>query len=178
MNEDDDLLLKDVKAGLPDAFERVFERYYKSLTIEAYHLLGDAMEGEDVVQNIFIELWDKKYYEHITVSLRSYLRTSLRNKCLTRLSQGSTHSRHLDAYTLQTEMIYHNDRLERSELALEMEIVINKLPPQRMHAFELVYLQQKKYKEAAEEMGITTNSLKTHLKLAVKAFREKFLNNH
>lgn len=171
---DDNTLLEELKAGDMNAFEKVFNKYHKLLSIEAYHLLGDEMEADDIVQVLFIELWDKKYYKHIDQSLKAYLRTALRNKCLTRLSKGITDKKRLDTYILNTDVICFDDKLERREVALGMETIINDLPAQRLHAFNLVYLQQKKYKEAAAEMGITPNSLKTHLKLAVKTLREKF----
>ena len=53
---------------------------------------------------------------------------------------------------------------------------LNKLPAQRLKAFTLVYMEEKKYEEAAAEMGISINSIKSHLKLAVKSLKNQLHN--
>ena len=53
--------------------------------------------------------------------------------------------------------------------------LLSELPLQRLEAFNLVYIENKKYQQAADEMGISINSIKTHLKLAVKTLRKRFL---
>lgn len=58
---------------------------------------------------------------------------------------------------------YHEPALKPSYIA-----VLSELPTKRFRAFQLVHLEDKKYSEAAHEMGISINSLKSHLKLAVK----------
>ena len=55
-----------------------------------------------------------------------------------------------------------------------MQTLLGELSTQRLEVFSLVYLEDKKYKEAAEEMGITVNSVKTHLRLALKTLQQKF----
>jgi len=55
----------------------------------------------------------------------------------------------------------------------QLQELLREFPTQRQRAFNLVYLQHKKYHEVADNMGISVNSLKTHLKLAVKTLRNK-----
>jgi len=68
------------------------------------------------------------------------------------------------------------DWMERGEAENEFNSLLETLPPQRLQAFYLVYVDKKRYKDAADEMGITINSIKTHLKLAIKDLRRKFVN--
>ena len=66
--------------------------------------------------------------------------------------------------------------MESAESARRVNAIMKDLPVQRSTAFSLVYLENKKYKEAADEMGISINSVKTHLKLAVKVLQQKLIN--
>ena len=172
ISDDDDILLSELNRGSMAAYQQIFLKYHKFLCTEAFNLLGDEMESDDIVQVLFIEIWDKKLYLNIN-SIKSYLRIAVRNKCLSKISKNSTKRKLQDIYHLNFEEQIAEDYMERNELNRGMTACINELPSQRLHAFDLVYMQGKPYKEAAIEMGITVNSLKTHLKLAVKMLRIK-----
>jgi RNA polymerase sigma factor (sigma-70 family) len=175
-NNNDDVLLNELKGGNMSAYKELFLKYHKLLSLDAFNILGDEMESDDVVQVLFIEIWDRKLYLNINSSIKAYLRTSVRNKCLSRLSKNATDKRRLDTYLLDFEEHTDVDVLERNEITQGIDKIINELPGQRLHAFDLVYMQGKPYKEAAGEMGITINSLKTHLKLAVKTLKNRLHN--
>ncbi|MBX6381042.1 MAG: sigma-70 family RNA polymerase sigma factor [Thermoflavifilum aggregans] len=63
--------------------------------------------------------------------------------------------------------------MEQGELATNIKSILNEFPPQQQKVFSLIYMENKRYQEAADEMGISINSVKTHLKLALKIFRVK-----
>lgn len=173
-NNDDKLLLHQLREGDIKAYEQLFKKYYKSLTVDAYYLLKDETEAEDQVQSLFIEIWDKQLYHNITYSVKSYLHTAIRNKCLSFIEKGKNEHKRFHAYvnTLADEI--NENVVENKETENRLNLILNELPIQRLRAFSLVYLEDKKYKEAAEEMGITINSVKTHLKLALKILQKKF----
>jgi RNA polymerase sigma-70 factor (family 1) len=173
---DDNFLLDQLKTGDVAAYEQLFRKYYKILNLHAWYLLKDEMEAEDQVQSLFIEIWDKQLYRQIRTSVKSYLHTAIKNKCLAVLEKKKVNNKRLNRYVSTLE--YKTDRnvVIENESARSMHAIINELPAQRQQAFSLVYLEKKKYKEAARIMHITTNSVKTHLKLAVKELRAGFMN--
>lgn len=175
-NDTDKLLLQQLKQGDIAAYESLFKKYYKLLNVEAYLLLEDRMEAEDQVQLLFIELWNKKVHLNIQTSLKGYLRKAIRNRCLNTIEKWKLEEKRFnnrfDVNSDRTEP----DWMERIEMENEFNSLLETLPPQRLQAFYLVYMDKKRYKDAAEEMGITINSIKTHLKLAVKDLRRKFIN--
>ncbi|MDR6568132.1 RNA polymerase sigma-70 factor, ECF subfamily [Chitinophaga ginsengisegetis] len=173
-NNDDGLLLHQLKEGDIKAYEQLFKKYYKSLNVDAYYLLKDETEAEDQVQSLFIEIWDKQLYLNITYSVKSYLHTAIRNKCLSFIEKGKNEHKRFHAYANTLEDKINENIVENKETAQQIDLLLNELPNQRLRAFSLVYLEDKKYKEAAEEMGITINSVKTHLKLALKILQKKF----
>jgi len=177
MNKDEDmLLLRHLNEGNIKAYERLFKKYYRSLTAEAYYLLKDDMEAEDQVQTLFIEIWDRQLYRNINTSFKAYLHTAIRNKCLSAIEKAKNQQKRLDAYVITLDDRTENNPMESAESARRVNAIMKDLPVQRSTAFSLVYLENKKYKEAADEMGISINSVKTHLKLAVKVLQQKLIN--
>lgn len=175
MNNNEDMLLLDqLKKGDIKAYEQLFKKYYRSLNVDAYYLLKDETEAEDQVQSLFIEIWDKQLFLNITYSVKSYLHTAIRNKCLTFIEKDKNDHKRFHAYVNTLEDNINENTVEKKETENRLNAILNELPNQRLRAFSLVYLENKKYKEAAEEMGITINSVKTHLKLALKILQQKF----
>jgi RNA polymerase sigma factor (sigma-70 family) len=175
--DDDMLLLLRLKTGDVQAYGRLFRKYFKALSVEAYYILKDEMEADDQVQDLFVEIWDKQLYLTIHSSVKYYLHASIRNRCLKVLEKDKNKQKRFRAYVQ-----IHPDRVdgnvvESVESEKMIHSVLQELPYQRARAFSLVYLEDRKYKEAAAEMGITINSIKTHLKLAMKVLRDKFMDH-
>lgn len=169
-------LLLQLKEGNIDAYEQLFKKYYKQLLMEAYFLLKDEMEAEDQVQSLFIEIWDRQLYLNINTSVKSYLHVSIRNRCLGVIKKEKTAQKRIDKYAYTLDEADEVNVVERRESDGRLATILSELPGKRSQAFSLVYLEDKKYKEAADEMGITINSVKTHLKLAVKALQQRLVH--
>lgn len=173
---DDIELLKELKSGSLRAYEQLFKKYYKPLIIKAFLLLKDEMEAEDLVQTIFIEIWDRQLYLNIDSSVKSYLYRAVQNRCLSYLNKQKTIKKKFTDYIYAFDEVEDDQVSDQYELEEQFNTALHKLPMQRFEAFNLVYIENKKYKEAAVEMGITVNSIKTHLKLALKVLRKRFVN--
>lgn len=160
-------LLHAFRSGDKSAFERVFKMHYNALRVQAFLLLDNKEEAEDQVQQLFLDIWNRELYRNIQDSLKAYLHTAIRNRCLNFIAQSRQRN---------SLRIVYSENLAQQEEQTETESVldgrfqhaIEQLPRQRSKAFRLVYLEEKKYLQAAEEMGISINSLKSHLKLAIK----------
>ncbi|MGY0036744.1 sigma-70 family RNA polymerase sigma factor [Pedobacter sp. NJ-S-72] len=164
-------ILEQLRLGNRKAFELIFKEYYKLLNMEAFYILQDEMEAEDTVQGFFVDFWERRLYKNIDTSLKAYLRVAIRNRCLKRIEKRAIIQKKLTDYQYTLTEIEETDT-ELSEPQICLEKIAANLPMQRLQAFTLVHYENKKYKDAAFEMGISINSLKTHLKLAVKGLRE------
>lgn len=170
---DDNRLLTLLKQDSLDAYEILFKRYYKLLCLQANLLIYDEAEAEDVVQELFIEFWDKKIYKQVEQSLKAYLYRAVRNRCLNEIKKNRNIQQKLTGYYKFRSGVDEPSRTEHSELLQHIDHVLKDFPPQRLKAFTLVYLENKKYQKAADEMGVSINSVKTHLKMALQVLREK-----
>nr|WP_068891130.1 sigma-70 family RNA polymerase sigma factor [Pedobacter panaciterrae] len=177
MENEDQILLDQLKGGDYTAYELIFKKYYKVLSTKAYFMLEDNMEAEDLVQNLFISIWQKKLFLSINTSIKAYLLRSVHNRCLTLIRDKKVSERKLNEYTEEQNWLGEEEQeIVKQDYEENFELIFEQLPVQRQKAFKLVYLEDKKYKEAAEEMGLSVNSIKTHLKLAVKALQKKLIN--
>jgi RNA polymerase sigma-70 factor (ECF subfamily) len=160
--------------GNKEALELLFKKYYKLLTISAFYILKDEMEAEDMVQAFFVDFWERQLFNNINSSLKAYLTTAIRNRCLKEIEKEAVRQKKLADYQYTISEIEEEQEVICGEINVEK--ILADLSVQRFQAVTLVHYQNKKYKEAAYEMGISVNSLKTHLKLAFKTMRDGVKN--
>ncbi|RYF97538.1 MAG: sigma-70 family RNA polymerase sigma factor, partial [Chitinophagaceae bacterium] len=121
-------------------------------------------------QQLFLDIWNQGLYRNIQKSLKAYLHTSIKHRCLNHIRISSRQTRHLHEYAGQLEIDTSEGEAQTSPQLLT---ALDGLPTQQMKAFHLIHMENKRYQDAAQEMGISINSLKSHLKLAVKFVRIK-----
>lgn len=176
MEYNDEQILNQLRAGNDEVFECIFLKFYKILSMQAFYLLKDEMDAEDLVQTLFLDFWDKKLYLNVNSSLKAYLHKCVRNRCLNFLQYKKIKEKNQKGYGYTEDVNYEYQYIDTPKDNRRIDIIITQIPRKRMRAFNLVYLENKKYQDAANEMGISINSVKTHLKLAIKDLRERIYN--
>lgn len=182
MNHEDDMeyigsiaFLKELKAGKESTFDFLFRNRYEPLCRFAWSFLGDYTLAEDIVQEIFSNIWKKRQAIDETQSIDSYLYVSVRNACYTHL-KNSKKNVPIDVLLQEvvepeTEIFFDRPELQKLWNAIEA------LPLQCKIIFKLVVLEELKYHEVAEKLGISFNTVKTQMKIAYKTLRDKFSRN-
>ncbi len=151
-----------IKAGERKAFDLLFKKYYKLLLANALLIVENEDNAKDIVQSFFIEFWQKKIYDCLEGDIKGYLFKCIYNKSLNYIKQKKNYDKKLSNYQRNLPVIVYQK--EFTSLQNEITPIISKLPLQQKRAFTLVYLLQLKYGEAANEMGVSINTIKTHLK--------------
>lgn len=172
----DSYLLKKLKEGEKSAFDAFFRKYYKLLIANAFFYLKDEQEAKDVVQDFLFDFWDKRLYERLEGDMKGYLYRSVQNRCYNLRKRRILEEREAGFLALETQVSECGAEEHEEELT-QLEEAFEKLPQQRKEALMRVYLEEKKYQEAADEIGISLNTLKTHLKIGLKNLREKLKKN-
>lgn len=153
-------------------FKDLYESYYLELVDFAEAILFDRDEGEDVVQEVFCYLYDNRRNIYIGSNLRSYLFTSVKNRSLNRIKrvklfdQNSDRIKEAYLFLLNIDPSIDEKRLQRIYELSES------FPEKMRKAFLLRIREGKRYEEVANEMGISVNSVKTHLKRAFNILRK------
>jgi RNA polymerase sigma-70 factor (ECF subfamily) len=169
--EVDDRILREIRKKDHQAFEALFFHYYPALTRYAEGFVFERSSCEDIVQNLFIYIWENADRIHIRTSFESYLYRSVRNRCLNHLRELNVMDKHRVLYfeaMLNSELPMG----ENEDVEIHIKSVLKTLPKKMAQIFELKYLKGKKQKEIAEKLNITENTVKTQLLRARTRLRE------
>ncbi len=167
-NNDKQSFFKDLKRGYEPAFDYLFSSRYEELCRFAAAYVGSFSIAEDIVQDFFMQIWESGLHVNRNLSLDSYLYVSVRNGCVSYLRRNKNH----------TNLNMAVDRMaENTKDPEEWKFVwgvVESLPLQCKTILKLVVLEEMKYAEVAEKMGISINTIKTQMKIAYRTLREKF----
>lgn len=175
MNLPDTQLLEALAKGDMTVFEMSFRTYYQPLCSYAYTYLQDREEAEEIVQNTFMSLWEKRETMNIRTALKPYLYAMVRNACLNVLKHRKVRQVHA-VETLNTGTETHdsiNEEIHSAELQKQIQKAISKLPEQCRLVFKLSRFEELKYAEIAEQLGISVKTVENHMGKALKIMREE-----
>lgn len=160
-----------IKNGDESGLRMLFDLYYMPLCIYAYQFLDSYEKAEDVVQEAFIDLWEKDRMHDFSGSIKSYLFKVIRNNSIHEAKKDSRF-RFEDvenkAYRIVEEN-YEMDDFEERKAKLYEEI--DKLPKKSKKVFEAIVFEKMQYAKVAEELDISINTVKTHYQRALKQLR-------
>ncbi len=175
MNQpEESLLFIQVKQGNIKAFEALFHRYYGFLCQFAEKYTRDSDASEEIVQDFFVSLWEKKDEIKIDTSVKNYFFRAVKNRCLNYLQHQKTKSKYTQKVLLEEEKKHSDDDVfVEIELSKKIEESINSLPEKRREIFKLSRQEGLKYTEIAKKLNISIKTVETHMSLAIKSLREK-----
>jgi RNA polymerase sigma-70 factor (ECF subfamily) len=171
----DGLIARALQEGRQDAFEMIFKEWYTPLCRFACSLLDDPDESEEVVQNVFVLLWEKRAEVSIEISVKAYIYRAVRNGCLNVLKHRKVrmnHVREVKHYT-PGQSLPASAGVLTSELELAIERALDSLPTQCRQVFELSRKEGLKYAEIARDLGISVKTVENHMGKALKILREE-----
>ena len=159
-------IIKSIRRGDRKAFSEVFDHYFSALAAFGYKYVEDRDIAEDMVQEVFISFWEKrKDFEHI-LAVKSFLYTSIRNKCLNHLKHEAVKKKHESslAYEMNSDHEF-SGRVIEEEVFNSLHMQIRELPKGAQEIM-LLALNGLKNPEIAEELGVSVNTVKTQKKIA------------
>lgn len=152
--------------------ELVFKEYYGSLCYFASKYLQDEEVIEDIVQDIFITLLEKKTQFHTEAHLKNFLYLSVRNGCLNYLRNLRSRDRYIASLPPDDEGESFEENIILTEVHRELAEAVNKLPEECRKVFELCYFQGLDNDSAAKELGLSINTIKAQKARGKKILKE------
>lgn len=156
------------------SFEQVFRTYYSGLKAYAQKILQDPIQAEEVVQEVFFKLWEKRKEVAIDTSLKSYLFRAVHNHCLNIFK----HEKVRENYRSHVESHKEEFELDESDTMIATDVKekilegIALLPEQCARVFRMNRLEGYKYREIAEELGISQKTVEAQMSKAMRRMRE------
>lgn len=153
-------------------FDRIFRLYYAELLTYALRYVNREEDCHDIVATAYEDVW-RNFGAIDELTVRQFLYTNVRNKCIDHLRRQQCHQRYVEATALLSQD-YIDETLaqeheERMKTALQ---VVGSLKSPTREILEACYLHGKKYQEVAEEMGISLSTVKKHMVRALKTLRD------
>ena len=96
-------MIRGLRSGRESAYDRLFKDYYRPLSVFAVKYVSDIELAREIVQNLFVHLFENRSSLVITTSLESYLYQSVMNRCLNQIKQRKTQKEHLENYSSNQE---------------------------------------------------------------------------
>lgn len=144
-------------------FKLLFERYYNSLLIFANSFLLNDSAAEDIIQTIFVEVWQNGVWKKDQLALQGYLFAAVRNRSLNEIRNRKVKDTHDLRYVQAMLNVFDEGEMEE-QLVIELKKRIAELPRQVKHIIELRYFEGKSVSETAEMLNISPNTVKTQVK--------------
>ncbi|KAB2917680.1 MAG: RNA polymerase sigma-70 factor [Bacteroidetes bacterium] len=170
----DKALVEQFINGNEKAFETLFKRYYQMLRKVAQYMLDDLEQAEELVQDAFVNIWEKRSNVNPDASFKNYLITAVRNRCLNHIkAKKKTHS--IDDDEIWQEQLVADSRTEAAvnfkEMHRAIEQAIDKLPEQCRIIFQLSRHEGLSYKEIAEALDIAPKTVENQIGRALKVLK-------
>ncbi|AUP77935.1 sigma-70 family RNA polymerase sigma factor [Flavivirga eckloniae] len=156
----------------------VFEIYYKALLHYGIRFLHSEQESKDVVQEVFIKLWNKKLEFTNELTLRSYLYTSVKNKCLNKLEQQKVKDNYRkDTMLIENDISRSNQAIYKEEITRQLDAAISQLSSRKRDIIKLS-LKGLSNDVIATRLNIKLQTVKTIKSQAYEAIRTYFSNTN
>lgn len=164
-----------VKKNDKAAFSELFNRLYTLLCLFSKRYTNDMTTAKEIVQDIFIYLWENRYGIKINKSIKAYLLQSVRYNSIRRIKNNAKSNILMNEVPdIQDDKSY-NDHLEYAELQNQILKAVDSLPEQCQRVFSMNRFEELSYKEIAGLLNISVKTVEAHISKALRIIRE-FLN--
>lgn len=153
------------------SFERIYREHWSSLYSYAFNVLRENELCEDIVQEVFMDLWRRKQDVHIS-DLRSYLYQSVKYQIFNHFRESRYKKQLLMKFDLMSTQYETDEAYEKQELKAQIRDVISQLPEQRRTIFELSRIEGLSNKEICENLNISPQTVKNQISESLKFIRK------
>jgi RNA polymerase sigma-70 factor (family 1) len=172
LHNDQSILLR-MQQDDESALELLFKTYYAQLCRFARNMLKDKEQAQDMVQDVFMKVWDKRTQINITTSFKAYLYMAVRNHCLNAMKVNDRKywmedGMEDDIRIAEDQMI---SQLSAKALGEKIGSVVEKLPAKCKLTFQLSRFEDMSYKEIAETMNVSVKTVENQMGKALAYLR-------
>jgi RNA polymerase sigma-70 factor (ECF subfamily) len=156
-------------------FEVLFKTHYKALHAYAMVILKDEDDAEEIVQQLFLKFWEKRTLLTVQTSLKAYLYKCVYHDSLNFLKHQKVKTKYQDLTQHSMDNAYTPavNRLELSELQEQINLALNDLPEQCRTIFQMSRFEELKYREIADELGLSIKTVENQMGKALRIMRVK-----
>ena len=171
-----------VREGDIHAFETLFRRLFEPLCLYAKKITGDIDVAQEIVQELFYQIWKDRTELRLVLSVKSYLYGAVRNQSLQYLEHLQVRQRYRQhvAGTFSESSLYDSPQeiLEYKELEQRLEYALEHLPKRRRDIFRMNRFEGKKYEQIACELSLSVKTIEAEMSKALQTLRKSIIINY
>ncbi|WDF76870.1 RNA polymerase sigma-70 factor [Mucilaginibacter sp. KACC 22773] len=170
----DQQLLDLIRTDDRGAFTELYNRYWDKTYAVALHRLDDEHEAEEVVQEVFLSIWQRRATLQLTHTVATYLSVAVKYKVINHLAKQHRRQLQHDELTITSPVVADStaDWLHEKELRQLLEKTVSQLPEKCRIVFLLSRDENKTYAEIAAELNISQKTVEAHMSKALRELRE------
>jgi len=170
---DQDFILHKLKTGDEDSFNFIFRNYYRGMVVFAMEYIPDKDKAEEIVQGVFVKLWEERETIQIKVSLKSYIFKAVQNRCLDAIKHNNIKKRAEGEIIASASSSENENGFFSYDLYEKAESSINNLPETVKKIFKMSRYENKKYGEIAESLNISIKTVEANIGKALRILRKE-----
>ncbi|WP_346883873.1 RNA polymerase sigma-70 factor [uncultured Algibacter sp.] len=175
----DRTLIAAIKNGDKNAYKKIYLTHYQDLCAYINGYSNDVQTAEDIVQNVLLKFWEQRHDIEIHTSLKGFLFKSTYYAYIDSYKKKKRINEKLETirFTILNDMLEDDNDLKQRRL-LALRHAIDELPKRCKEIFVLSKFEGLKYKEIAEQLDISINTVESQIGKAFKVLRKKMFNNN
>ncbi|HWK56628.1 MAG TPA: RNA polymerase sigma-70 factor [Parapedobacter sp.] len=158
-------------SGPEVAFEEAFKSNFKALHAYAHTVLQDELMAEEIVQTVFLKLWENRDRMSIHTSLRAYLYKSVYNESLNYLKHKKVQRKYMEEAMVEHRQRQADEVVGDGELRRQLHAALQRLPEKCRTVFQLSRFEELRYQEIADRLDISVKTVEAHMGKALKLLR-------
>ncbi len=167
----DTYLLTGLKQDNEEVFSLLFNLYYKDLVVFCGCFIKEQETCEDIVQSIFIKLWNDRHKITIVTSIKSYLLKAVKNACYDEYKHQEVVRRHESQFVLLED--YHTENyILYSDLYTHLNKALDKIPEPYRETFVLNRFHDLKYKDIANKLNVSERTVEVRISKTLELLRK------
>jgi RNA polymerase sigma-70 factor (family 1) len=178
MNADQEKIWRSIQQKDGQAFEQYYKEHYKIFFLAACGYLKDAGRAEEIVNDVFVRLWEGAGTIQIESSLKAYLYRAVINRSLNELEKTKRDQQHQKELNRRPADTFENRTMEDNDLKISLYKAIDQLPQQCRTVFTMSRFEGLKQQEIADQLDISIKTVKNHITHALKQLNKVLADWH
>ncbi|MCH7400846.1 RNA polymerase sigma-70 factor [Belliella kenyensis] len=169
-NLQDESLVELIKQSNHLAFQAFYQRHWEQLYLKAYAILGHTQMAEDIIQDIFLDIWKNRERIEIDKPIQ-YLSTCVKNSVFKVLQKQKVKQKHLDTLNTLELLVQAASTLDSNEIEQAIMKHLDQMPDRCKEIFILSRFENLSNKEIAEKLGLSAKTVENQIYRALKSLK-------
>ncbi len=170
-------IIEGLRSGRESAYQLLFELYYQKLVVFARKYLDDMEAARDVVQDLFLNLYESRQTITVQTSLKSYLYSSVKHGCLNHLRHNAVKEKYANMMmnTGNGRDLDLEEKIDTTEMEAKIFEIVSALPDKCRQIFIMSRVEGKRNRKIADELNLSIRTVETQISKALKSLRTNLL---